>query len=319
MDAEQKWFSLIVPVYNVDKYLKFCLASIEEQDFYDYELILIDDGSTDNSGAVCDFYASNHKNVKVLHQKNGGLSSARNAGLRLANGKYVIFIDSDDYIAHGTLRKFHDVTEKNPVDIVAAYGYKMIAEGQCVNREDFRKGYDKVVSGQKYYTERLYEGIYSAASVFYITKLSVIHENHLQFEEGLLHEDELWTPKLLCCSDSVLDVKFRFYYYRTTNTTSITRNPLSTRKRAMSRITISHLLKKEYDNNSKYHIPALADNASAQYMYGIYIGDLLHDKEFTVERRFPLQCAKTLKYKLKALLFFVSPELACKLRKRKGR
>ena len=142
MDAEQKWFSLIVPVYNVDKYLKFCLASIEEQDFDDYELILIDDGSTDNSGAVCDFYASNHKNVKVLHQKNGGLSSARNAGLRLANGKYVIFIDSDDYIAHGTLRKFHDVTEKNPVDIVAAYGYKMIAEGQCVKREDFRKAFD---------------------------------------------------------------------------------------------------------------------------------------------------------------------------------
>ena len=135
----------------------------------------------------------------------------------------------------------------------------------------------------------------------------------------MLHEDELWTPKLLCCSDSVLDVKFRFYYYRTTNTTSITRNPLSARKRAMSRITISHLLKKEYDNNSKYHIPALADNASAQYMYGVYIGDLLHDKEFTVERRFPLQCAKTLKYKLKALLFFASPELACKLRKRKGR
>ena len=91
--------SVIVPVYNVKKYLIECLNSILSQTFTDFELILVNDGSTDNCGEICDKYASQDSRVVVIHKENGGLSSARNAGLFVSKGKYVAFIDSDDMIA----------------------------------------------------------------------------------------------------------------------------------------------------------------------------------------------------------------------------
>ena len=90
--------SIIVPIYNVRPYLCECLDSILSQPFCDYELILVDDGSTDGSGAICDDYATKDQRIIVIHKDNGGLSSARNAGLDAIKGKYVSFIDSDDYL-----------------------------------------------------------------------------------------------------------------------------------------------------------------------------------------------------------------------------
>ena len=91
--------SIIVPVYKVEKYLKKCVDSILAQTFSDFELILVDDGSPDNSGRICDDYAKKDARVRVVHKQNGGLSSARNAGIEVAKGKYLGFVDSDDYIA----------------------------------------------------------------------------------------------------------------------------------------------------------------------------------------------------------------------------
>ena len=86
--------SFVVPVYNVETYLRKCLQSIIEQWSHECEMILVDDGSTDSSGRICDIFGKQYKNIRVIHKKNGGLSSARNAGLELANGKYISFIDS---------------------------------------------------------------------------------------------------------------------------------------------------------------------------------------------------------------------------------
>ena len=93
-------FSIIVPVYNVEKYLEECVSSILKQDFTDYEVILVDDGSTDSSGIMCDEIAKTHRNFKVVHQQNSGVSVARNIGLSTALGEYIIFLDSDDFFIH---------------------------------------------------------------------------------------------------------------------------------------------------------------------------------------------------------------------------
>ncbi len=98
MNNNHPQISVIVPVYNAEKYLTQCIDSILEQDFTDYELLLIDDGSKDQSGAICDEYAKNDKRIKVFHKKNGGVSSARNLGIDEAQGEYIAFIDSDDYV-----------------------------------------------------------------------------------------------------------------------------------------------------------------------------------------------------------------------------
>ena len=90
--------SIIVPVYNVEKYLKRCIDSILNQSFTDFELILVDDGSTDNSGEIIDEYAIKDERIKVIHKENGGLSSARNVGIEYSKGNYIAFVDSDDYI-----------------------------------------------------------------------------------------------------------------------------------------------------------------------------------------------------------------------------
>ena len=89
-------FSIIVPVYNVENYLKRCLDSIKAQTYADYEAILIDDGSLDASGSICDAYVEQDNRFKVIHKENGGLAAARNTGLGAAVGKYIVFLDSDD-------------------------------------------------------------------------------------------------------------------------------------------------------------------------------------------------------------------------------
>lgn len=111
--------SVIVPVYNVEKYLDKCVRSLLNQKFaYNYEIILVNDGSTDSSGNIADKYAMEHSRLKVLHKKNGGLSSARNYGLRYARGKYITFVDSDDYVSDDYLSALHSMAMKYDADIV---------------------------------------------------------------------------------------------------------------------------------------------------------------------------------------------------------
>jgi glycosyltransferase involved in cell wall biosynthesis len=104
------YFSIIVPVYNVEEYLKRCIESLIEQTYKNIEIILVDDGSTDNCSAMCDSLAKKDKRIKAFHKNNGGLSDARNFGLRKAKGEYILFVDSDDYIelnAVNVQRKCH--------------------------------------------------------------------------------------------------------------------------------------------------------------------------------------------------------------------
>lgn len=119
--------SVIVPVYNVEKYLPRCIDSILAQTFTDFELILVDDGSPDNCGAICDEYAAKDKRVRVIHKSNGGVSSARNAGLDAASGEYVTFVDSDDYIAEDRLKQMHSSIFESKADIAVA-GFRFVDE-----------------------------------------------------------------------------------------------------------------------------------------------------------------------------------------------
>ena len=109
--------SIIVPVYKVEKYLKKCVDSILAQTFTDFELILVDDGSPDDSGKICEEYAEKDARVRVLHKENGGLSSARNAGIEVAKGKYLGFIDSDDYIAEDMYELLYNTIIKEDADL----------------------------------------------------------------------------------------------------------------------------------------------------------------------------------------------------------
>ncbi len=119
-----KTFSVIIPVYNVEEYLEPCIDSVLGQQYEDYEIILVDDGSTDGSGQICDRYAQQHPQVRVIHQSNKGLGGARNTGIMHADAQYLIFLDSDDYITGNMLADIGQIIARHPCDMVL---YDMIA------------------------------------------------------------------------------------------------------------------------------------------------------------------------------------------------
>ena len=111
--------SIIVPVYNVEQYLEECVESIIHQTYTNIEIILIDDGSTDRSGTICDLCSTKDERIKVIHKDNGGISSARNCGINVAQGKYLIFVDSDDYWCdNDILTVLSDLAENNSLDLI---------------------------------------------------------------------------------------------------------------------------------------------------------------------------------------------------------
>ena len=132
MDKEQPLISVIVPVYNVEKYLKKCVDSITSQTYKNLEILLVDDGSTDSSGQICNEFEKNDARIKVIHKKNGGLSDARNAGLDRAKGQYYAFIDSDDYIQDNTIEIMLNSIKKNKSEIAVCNMIRFLEEGETV-------------------------------------------------------------------------------------------------------------------------------------------------------------------------------------------
>lgn len=152
--------SVIVPVYNVEKYLKRCVESILSQTMKNLEIILVDDGSTDQSGIICDEYAKKDSRIKVVHKKNGGLSSARNAGLAIAQGKYVGFVDSDDDIENIMYERMYETIEKENVDFVMSDYIRIPGNGETYLKTlEIEKGrYDRNNIREKIFPQLIMSG-----------------------------------------------------------------------------------------------------------------------------------------------------------------
>ena len=147
--------SIIVPVYNVEEYLAECVDSLIDQTYESIEIILVDDGSKDKSGEICDFYKEKDNRVKVIHKINGGLSEARNVGLKCAVGTYIMFIDSDDFINHNMVQELYKAISDTDSDIAACGFYKFTVLGEIVQDEEELKS--TIMSGV-HLCKRLYKG-----------------------------------------------------------------------------------------------------------------------------------------------------------------
>lgn len=124
-------FSIVIPVYNIQDYLFNCIESILEQDFESYEVVIVNDGSTDKSGEICDYFADICDKVKVIHKNNGGLSDARNHGVAISKGKYLIFVDGDDYCKRNFLSNlFNVINNNNDPDIILCNGFFQFEDGK---------------------------------------------------------------------------------------------------------------------------------------------------------------------------------------------
>ena len=212
--------SIIVPVYNVAPYLRKCVDSLLAQNISDYEIILVDDGSTDNSGAIADEILNTHSQspiancqIKVVHQLNGGLSAARNTGISLATGKYILFVDSDDYLQPNTLGTLLEQAERDNLDVLR-FRYQNVKEsGEAfVPHEGMKTDYNDYsanpTDGLNFLNERL--GI-QCYVVQFLIKTEIVRKE--LFTPGIYFEDTDWTPRMLLRANRVASTDLVVYNY----------------------------------------------------------------------------------------------------------
>lgn len=209
--------SIIVPIYNVESYLRECLDSLYKIEGIDYEIILVNDGSTDSSLQIVREYEKQYGDKTiVVDKKNGGLSSARNAGLGRARGKYISFIDSDDFIDHSIFQEFFHKCQKEKLDVAVGnmryyqegnsslplFRSEGVKSGEAMNGKRFL---DLIMDKPKCFREEVVDDLY---------KREFLIENGLFFKEGILHEDTLFTPLVYLKAERVKYLDYPFYFYR---------------------------------------------------------------------------------------------------------
>lgn len=212
--------SIIVPIYNVAAYLRKCVDSLLVQDISDYEIILVDDGSTDNSGAIADEILNAHSQspiahcqIKVEHQLNAGLSAARNTGISLATGKYILFVDSDDYLQPNTLGALLEQAERDNLDVLR-FRFQNVKENaekfvpHVGMKTDYNDYSSNPTDGLNFLNDRV--GIQCYAWQF-IVKTEIIRQE--LFTPGIYFEDTDWTPRMLLRAKRVASTDLVVYNY----------------------------------------------------------------------------------------------------------
>ncbi|KAF2336456.1 glycosyltransferase family 2 protein [Flavobacterium daemonense] len=216
-------FSIIVPVYNVEDYLPQCLDSILCQTFSDFELILVNDGSTDSSLEICQKYQQNFHQIKLVNKENGGLSDARNTGLKAAKGEYVIFTDSDDYWQEKEVLEdlSNLISQRNP-DIIIHEESRFFTENDshCKYNQRFIK--NKNGNFEDEILNLVYHDLYVASAWDKVIKRSILVENELFFPVGRKSEDIEWCGKLMHYLKTFSIYPKSFYVYRQARQGSIT-------------------------------------------------------------------------------------------------
>lgn len=222
--------SVVIPVYNVESYLQACVDSVLHQTYTVFEIILVDDGSTDDSGKICDVYQANDSRVKVIHQLNYGLGYARNVGMKAAKGKYIIFLDSDDCWLMSTLEELVYEAENNKLQVIvfSAYSfydgisakeYKGPSYSLTVQNNVIKTGVDSLSYAKAH-------GQYYAQACLRFYRLDYLRSNGFQFDEGIIHEDESFSFLAYIHADRVECLGKRYYQRRyRPGSIMMTRNP----------------------------------------------------------------------------------------------
>ena len=205
--------SVIIPVYNAENYLDACVSGVLAQAYGELEILLIDDGSTDGSGATCDAFQARDPRVRVIHKKNGGASAARNAGLRAATGNYVFFLDSDDSIVPEAMEKLLANAKQNESDIVFFDAYTMEEEtGRRSDENYYHKERYMPGSGKDLMARMTKNGDFHMGICLQKKKKSLLDANGLYFKEGIVYEDFLFTCQAYCLANRVSYVPEHLYY-----------------------------------------------------------------------------------------------------------
>ncbi len=299
--------SIIVPVYNVVNFLKKCIDSIVNQDTNRCEIILVDDGSTDGSEMMCDEYSEKYSNVKTIHKSNGGLSDARNCGIEVASGEYLMFVDSDDYVKEGSLQFFINKIVTLHSDVYVGKSYSVSDDG--VVEDELKYSISEGLYSFNEYSKQMRKNPKSVifCAQYYICKRTIVQNNNLRFKKGIIHEDELWTPFLLSHCESIYYCDYLFYYHLMREG-SIMHSDNSI-KSGKSLLTISSILLPFYKGleKKKYNTKYFRDRLSSFYLQAFT--KMGKEYVYLFDKHIPITNCCYFKSFCKALLFFLSPNI----------
>ena len=296
--------SIIVPVYNVEKYLRECVDSILNQKFQDFELILVNDGSSDSSGLLCDEYSDKDTRIKTLHKKNGGQSSARNMGIDIAVGDYIGFVDSDDWIHENMYEKLIKHGFEYGSDIVACNFWVMKKDGGF-------EPYNKNTKNYEFTQSEAMAEIYKN-KILTFSPCNKIYKSHLfnklKFIEGIILEDKDISYKLIYNSNKVSYIEECLYFYRYNNESTLRRSFSNKRLDEYKvQVDMYNFYKKNYPEISELvyydvfdigsylysQIKAFNDNNLREYNYLLEFDkdiliNLINNKQISIKKRIKL-------------------------------
>lgn len=306
--------SVIIPVYNVEKYLTRCLESVITQTYSNLEIILVDDGSTDGSGKVCDRYQEKDSRIKVVHKKNGGVSDARNEGIKVAAGKYITFVDSDDYVSDDYVSCLFAMISEERADI--AVGTYVVVNDREQNQflTAPKQRYNKTFSGIEAINNSWYKKEITNSTWAKLYKKELFLQ--VEYQKGKVYEDLGTTYKLLYKAKKVVYADYRIYYY-VQREGSIMHS--SSKKRIEDRFEISDEIIDWATKNCRECLPAsksinlysavqgLADIDKENYSISLWNKSINRIVEFRKDVLKDIQAPK--KMRLLALLCFINPRI----------
>lgn len=276
--------SIIIPAYQVEKYITKCIESVENQKFQDYEILLIDDGSSDATPLLCDEFERKYSNIIVIHQDNGGLSVARNVGIKNAHGMYCVFLDSDDWLMENALENIKKciIEFKYPDVIVSQRNIMFInnnREYHCSYSFDIDKMHnvDNVTVFQEL---QMLKGCSLEGAIF-CAKSDFLQEKSLYFTQGLFHEDVEWVPKLVLNANSFGFNNSPLFCYRYGRDDSITASVNI--KRMFDKLQIIENLNNEFVSN-EYSI--LQKESINSFCQRVLFGVICQSKEYQNDVRY---------------------------------
>ncbi len=244
--------SVIIPVYNVGKYLCECIDSVLHQTYQNFEIILVDDGSTDGSSDICDAYAVQDCRVKVIHQENAGLSIARNNGLDAANGEYIYFLDGDDWIERDSIESLIASAKDNSAQVVFFDALSFEDGGKSCEKQRYARNVDYGVDNGMAMLGRLQKrsDYHSAVPLLFFEK-NFLNENNLYFEPNIVYEDMIFTFQVYCLANCVVHVNRQLYHrrYRSGSITSVKK----TKNNFLSSKTVYDKVNEFVENQDLYH------------------------------------------------------------------
>lgn len=273
---KEELISVIIPIFNVEKYLGACIDSILAQTYTNLEILLIDDGSTDNSGNICDMYANMDERIRVFHQQNQGIASVRNRGVDEAKGVYIFWIDSDDYVSTTIIQELYDLLVKTDADMSICsyvqgserdYVFKQNSEYR-VESFDYKKGLELIYESHKF-------SFIMAASWAKIIKKS-LYEG-LRYPDGKIFEDIYMSHRLISkCKRITYTSKEMYYYYQW---------PESILGKKLYKAKLDYLgaFEERIHFFHELDLPKLEEKAKLQYLHALMweysrAKDILHDK-----------------------------------------